>query len=69
MLDFPSPERAEQAFQALLRQGVIVRQLRATGLPKCLHASLGTPEDNEILVDSLRRISSNQEVGQYAASH
>lgn len=35
------------AFDALLAAGVVVRDLRATGLPDALRISIGTPEQNE----------------------
>lgn len=69
ILVFPGPEHAEQTFQALLRQGVIVRQLRATGLAQCLRVSVGTPEDNKIFVHSLQQILLNQKVEQYGATY
>jgi histidinol-phosphate aminotransferase len=68
LLVFPGPEHAERIFQALLRRGVIVRQLRGSGLPQCLRASVGTPEENSIFVQSLEEILSNHEVDEYAAT-
>ena len=44
---------AEQLFERLLRQGVIVRPLRATGLPNCIRVSAGTKDENEICVKAL----------------
>jgi len=69
MLVFPSPEHAEQIFHALLRRGVIVRPLRATGLPQCLGVSVGTPEENRVFIHSLEQILLNQEVEHYAATY
>jgi histidinol-phosphate aminotransferase len=40
--------------EKLLRQGVIVRPLRAFGLPHCLRITIGTPEQNELLLSALR---------------
>ncbi len=43
-------------FQELLKQGVIVRPLKAFGLPHCIRISVGTAEENQILIDTLKRV-------------
>ena len=50
----PSEEEALHLYNSLLRQGVIVRPLRAFGLPHCLRITVGTPDQNEFLLSSLR---------------
>lgn len=55
MLPFQSPKDASGIFANLLRQGVIVRPLAATGLQNCLRISVGTPEDNQLALEALSR--------------
>jgi histidinol-phosphate aminotransferase len=43
-------------FQELLKNGVIIRPLKAFGLPHCLRISIGTDEENHILVEKLKRV-------------
>lgn len=51
------PAGSEGAVNAIcdgmLRRGVIVRPLRAFGLPECLRITVGTPEENRAAVDTL----------------
>jgi histidinol-phosphate aminotransferase len=45
-------------FAARLRgEGVSVRPLRVWGAPNCIRVSIGTPEQNQILLHTLRKIS------------
>jgi histidinol-phosphate aminotransferase len=55
LVEFPSEVEALQLNDRLLRQGVIVRPLRAFGLPHCLRITIGTQEQNEILLNALRQ--------------
>ncbi len=55
MLEFPVAEQAAAVFQELLMQGVIVRPLRAFGLPHCLRVSTGSDEDNALAVAAFRK--------------
>lgn len=43
-------------FRELLKQGIIVRPLKAFGLPQCLRISIGTDEENRLLVEKLKGI-------------
>jgi histidinol-phosphate aminotransferase len=43
-------------YQQLLKLGVIVRPLKAFGLPQCIRVSIGTDEENQILIDSLKKV-------------
>jgi histidinol-phosphate aminotransferase len=45
---------ADAAFARLKRQGVLVRNLHP-GLPGCLRVTVGTPDENRILLDALRQ--------------
>ena len=55
MAVLPEERDAERVFEELLAQGVVVRPLKAFGLPNCLRISTGTDEDNQLCVDALRR--------------
>ncbi|MBV9081688.1 MAG: histidinol-phosphate transaminase [Acidobacteriaceae bacterium] len=69
MMVLDTEEQADSVFEHLLRQGVIVRPLRATGLPRCLRVSVGTPQENERFVNALARTRAELEINLYAASH
>jgi histidinol-phosphate aminotransferase len=44
---------ADRAYEALKRQGVLVRNLHP-GLRNCLRINVGTPDENRILLTALR---------------
>jgi histidinol-phosphate aminotransferase len=56
MTVLPSEEDAARIFEELLAQGVVVRPLKAFGLPNCLRISTGTDEDNQLCVEAMRRV-------------
>jgi histidinol-phosphate aminotransferase len=56
MTVLPTEQEALRTFEDLLAQGVVVRPLKAFGLPNCLRISTGTDEDNQLCVDALRRV-------------
>lgn len=60
---------AQQVFDELLREGVIVRPLKATGLANCLRVSIGTKEENELCIEALKRVSAKLEIDRYATTH
>jgi len=49
-------EDARPFFDALLREGVIVRPLAGFGAPGALRITVGTPEENEICLAALERV-------------
>jgi histidinol-phosphate aminotransferase len=55
MTVLPSEDAASRIFEELLAQGVVVRPLKAFGLPHCLRLSTGTDEDNRLCVEAMRR--------------
>lgn len=55
MVPLPSEEDAMRIFNELLPQGVIVRPLKAFGLPHCLRLSTGLDEDNRLCIEALRK--------------
>ncbi len=55
MTVLPTEQDAQRVFEELLAQGVVIRPLKAFGLPNCLRISTGTDEDNRLCVEALRR--------------
>jgi histidinol-phosphate aminotransferase len=51
-----SEEEVNYTFNELLKLGIIVRPLNAFGLPNCLRITVGTMEQNGILVDKLKTV-------------
>ncbi|MCW5589956.1 MAG: histidinol-phosphate transaminase [Legionellales bacterium] len=49
-------ENAEIIFQSLLKRGIIVRPLTPYNMPRHLRVSIGTPEQNERLLNELSQI-------------
>lgn len=45
---------ADRAFDSLKQQGVLVRNLNSPALANCLRVTVGTPDENRILVNALR---------------
>jgi histidinol-phosphate aminotransferase len=50
-----SEQEASSIFEDLLTQGVVVRPLKAFGIPNGLRISTGTDEDNRLAVEAMRR--------------
>jgi len=57
MTVLPTEEDASRTFEELLAQGVVVRPLKAFGLPNCLRVSTGTDEDNRFCVEAWGRVN------------
>jgi histidinol-phosphate aminotransferase len=66
MIALADARQARQTFEGLLRRGIIVRPLRATGLPECLRISIGTAEENEFFIEALAHVRQEMEVNSYA---
>lgn len=62
-------EQAQQVFEQMLRRGVILRPLKATGLPNCLRISVGTKDENEMCMEALKGVRAELEMDRYATSH
>ena len=56
MLRLASATRAHELFEALLREGVILRPLGTFGLPDCLRITIGIPQENDVCLSALQRI-------------
>jgi histidinol-phosphate aminotransferase len=55
MTVLPGAQDADRVFEELLAQGVVVRPLKAFGLPNCLRISTGSDQDNQLCIEALRR--------------
>jgi histidinol-phosphate aminotransferase len=55
MIPLPSERDATRVFEELVAQGVVVRPLKAFGLPHCLRISTGLDEDNKFCIDAMRK--------------
>ena len=62
-------DQAQQVFEKLLRRGVIVRPMKATGLTNCLRISVGAPGENEMCVEAIERVHAEWEADRYATTH
>lgn len=51
-----SEERVDRLYDKLLHKGVIVRPLRAFGLPNCIRVSTGLEEENEYFARALEQV-------------
>jgi histidinol-phosphate aminotransferase len=56
LLPLESDAQAAWVFEELLKKGVIVRPMRAAGLPHCLRFSVGLPQDNQQAIEALAAI-------------
>ena len=50
-------EDSQPVFDALLREGVIVRPLRPFGAPGAIRVTVGTEEENELFAAALGRVT------------
>ncbi len=53
---FEPPMEADKVFQELLKRGVIIRPLKSYGFSHLLRVSIGTEEENNILIEYLQDI-------------
>jgi histidinol-phosphate aminotransferase len=56
LVPLESEARVNEVYNALLHHGIIVRPLRAFGLPHCLRITVGTREENEELVKGMASV-------------
>ena len=55
MVEFPDGAAADRVVEELLTQGVIVRPLKAFGLPQCVRISTGTDEANQRCLAAMQK--------------
>ena len=53
--DFATQARAEAALAALKSRGIIVRPMASYALPQCLRITIGTDEENALVLETLTR--------------
>ncbi len=53
---FADERTVEEVFTGLLRHGVIIRPLKAFGLPRAVRITIGTEEQNHVLVEALQTV-------------
>ena len=56
MIDLGTEERVNEINDKLLRSGIIIRPLKAFGLPHCLRITIGLEEENKAMVSALKKI-------------
>lgn len=56
------PQPAMPVYQALLREGVIVRPVGVYEMPDHLRVSIGLPEENQIFLNALEKVLRSEEV-------
>jgi histidinol-phosphate aminotransferase len=56
MLELQDDRQATDMTEALLRQGIVIRPLRAFGLPHCVRISTGTDEQIEACIAAMERV-------------
>jgi histidinol-phosphate aminotransferase len=50
------PVDAKTVYEAMLRQGVIVRAMNAYGLPRYIRINVGLPAENERFIQTFRQV-------------
>lgn len=55
LVRFASAEAANEGYAALMAAGCIARLVAGYGLPECIRITVGTEEENRIVVDALQR--------------
>jgi histidinol-phosphate aminotransferase len=56
MLPLESEAQASLLVELLLRQGIVIRPMRAFGLPHCVRISTGTDEGNDLCIRALQSV-------------
>ncbi len=56
LIDFLTIENCEKVNQKLLENSIIFREMKAYGLPTCLRATIGTDQENEIIIENIKKI-------------
>lgn len=59
LVDFGSPDRAENCRLKLKEQGILIRQMGAYGLPRCLRISIGAADEMEIAFSAISGYMNN----------
>jgi len=54
LVDLKRPARP--VYEALLRRGVIIRSMEAYGFPTCVRITVGLPEENKVLIQTMKEV-------------
>lgn len=60
MVPLRDEEQAARMTGELLHKGIVIRPLKAFGLPNCVRISTGTGEENEILMEAVRQVCAKE---------
>ena len=50
------PKAGQEVYQAMLRQGVIIRAMDAYGFPDYIRVNMGRPEENRRFLEALEKV-------------
>jgi histidinol-phosphate aminotransferase len=56
MVAMKTEDDIKTIYQGLLKRGVIIRPLKAFGLPHCMRITIGTDEQNQFLIEKLKEV-------------
>jgi histidinol-phosphate aminotransferase len=56
LIDLFNPDEVSRVHDGLLRHGIAIRPLGPFGLPTCMRITVGTPQENELLIKALRAV-------------
>lgn len=56
LIDLGSEDEVTRVNEELLKQGVIIRPLKPFGLGNCIRVTIGIREENEFLIDALKKV-------------
>ncbi len=62
MVPLPDEAQAQRLTVELLRSGIIIRPLKAFGLPACIRISTGTDEENQIFLDTVKKVCAKEAI-------
>lgn len=60
MLPLAGEEQASRMTSELLKQGIVIRPLKAFGLPNCVRISTGTDEENQMAISAIAKIQNRE---------
>src|ERR1017187_7126376 len=62
MVPLAGEEQAARITGDLLRAGIVVRPLKAFGLPHCIRISTGTDEENQLLLEAVKQVCAKEAI-------
>lgn len=60
LIEFENSEKAKKVNDELLESAIIVREMTAYSLPKCLRVSIGSDKENKIFLKTLKKLVTNK---------